>query len=89
MDDIKEKTKKKGTLSDLEKFVPRFFNPCNDVAFKKVFLNHAHLTTSFLNSTLRLEGSRKIATVEFLPQERLPMTAESKKSILDVLMDDT
>ena len=71
-----------------EKFVPRFFNPCNDVAFKKVFLNHANLTTSFLNSTLRLEGDRKIVKVEFLPQERLPMTAESKKSILDVLCTD-
>ena len=75
-------------LDSEEKFVPRFFNPCNDVAFKKVFLNHANLTTSFLNSTLRLEGDRKIIKVEFLPQERLPMTAESKKSILDVLCTD-
>jgi predicted transposase/invertase (TIGR01784 family) len=69
-------------------FEPRFFNPRNDVAFKKVFVNHVELTRSFLNSTLRLEGSRKIQTVEFLPTERLPMTAESKKSILDVLCTD-
>jgi predicted transposase/invertase (TIGR01784 family) len=74
-----------GTSLDFE---PRFFNPRNDVAFKKVFVNHAELTKSFLNSTLRLEGSRKIQTVEFLPTERLPMTAESKKSILDVLCTD-
>jgi predicted transposase/invertase (TIGR01784 family) len=69
-------------------FEPRFFNPRNDVAFKKVFVNHVELTRSFLNSTLRLEGTRKIQTVEFLPTERLPMTAESKKSILDVLCTD-
>jgi len=69
-------------------FEPRFFNPRNDVAFKKVFVNHVELTRSFLNSTLRLEGSRKIQEVEFLPTERLPMTAESKKSILDVLCTD-
>jgi predicted transposase/invertase (TIGR01784 family) len=76
------------SVDSKDKFVPRFFNPCNDVAFKKVFLNHANLTTSFLNFTLRLEGDRKIVKVEFLPQERLLMTAESKKSILDVLCTD-
>ena len=65
----------------------RFFNPRNDVAFKKVF-QHAPLTLSFLNSTLRLTADRQIKTIEFLPTEQLPMTAESKKSILDVLCTD-
>lgn len=69
-------------------FVQRYFNPRNDVAFKKVFVDHPDLTLSFLNSTLRLHGSRTIKTIEFLPTERLPMTAESKKSILDVLCTD-
>ncbi len=73
---------------DPQAFVPRFFNPRNDVAFKKVFVNHVELTRSFLNSTLRLEGGRKIEKIEFLPPERLPMTGESKKSILDVLCTD-
>ena len=77
-----------GNQLDFSPFEPRFFNPRNDVAFKKVFVNHVELTRSFLNSTLRLEGSRRIQTVEFLPTERLPMTAESKKSILDVLCTD-
>jgi predicted transposase/invertase (TIGR01784 family) len=69
-------------------FEPRFFNPRNDVAFKKVFVNHVDLTRSFLNAVLRLEDRRKIKTVEFLPTERLPITAEAKKSVLDVLCTD-
>lgn len=73
---------------DPGEFEPRFFNPRNDVAFKKVFVQHEDLTRSFLNSTLRLTGERRIRSVEFLPTERLPMTAESKKSILDVLCTD-
>ena len=68
-------------------FEARFFSPRNDVAFKKVF-QHEAITLSFLNSTLRLRGDRQIKTVQFLPTEQLPMTAESKKSILDVLCID-
>jgi len=82
------KATKEDFPAKFEDFVPRFFNPCNDVAFKKVFVNHVELTKSFLNSTLRLEGKRTIQAVEFLPTERLPMTPESKKSILDVLCTD-
>lgn len=41
-----------------------------------------------MNSTLKLEGLRKIEAIEFLPVERLPRTAESKKSIVDVLCTD-
>ena len=63
----------------------RFFDLRNDVAFKKVFVGHPDLTISFLNSTLRLTGERRLVSVDFLSGERLPMTAESKKSILDVL----
>ncbi|HQS84279.1 MAG: hypothetical protein B7Y25_05145 [Alphaproteobacteria bacterium 16-39-46] len=73
------------STDDNSRFEPRFFDPRNDVAFKKVFVDHVDLTKSFLNSTLRLEGEKKIKTVEFLPTEQLPRTSESKKSILDVL----
>jgi predicted transposase/invertase (TIGR01784 family) len=66
----------------------RFFDPCNDVAFKKVFNEHKDLTISFLNATLRLEGNRRIEAIDFLPQELLPMISESKKSILDVKCTD-
>lgn len=71
----------------LPEFQARFFNPRNDVAFKKVF-QHETLTRSFLNSTLHLTDDRQIKSIEFLPTEQLPMTAESKKSILDVLCTD-
>jgi len=77
-----------GEESNNQEFETRFFNPRNDVAFKKVFVQHEDLTRSFLNSTLRLRGSRQIQSVEFLPTERLPITSESKKSILDVLCTD-
>lgn len=73
--------------NDLQSFEARYFNVTNDVAFKKVFL-HPALTLSFLNSTLRLTGERQIKTVDFLPTEQLPMTSESKKSILDVMCTD-
>ena len=76
------------STDDYSGFESRFFDPRNDVAFKKVFVDHSDLTKSFLNSTLRLEGGRKIQTVEFLPTEQLPKTSESKKSILDVLCTD-
>lgn len=65
-----------------------FYDLCNDVAFKKVFNEHDTLTIKFLNATLRLEGDRQIRSVQFLPQELLPKTAESKKSILDVKCTD-
>ena len=76
------------SITSFSGFEPRFFDPRNDVAFKKVFVDHEDLTKSFLNSTLRLHGGRKIQKVEYLPTERLPRTSESKKSILDVLCTD-
>ena len=75
---------KKNTID----YEPRYFDPRNDVAFKKVFQDHEDLTKSFLNATLRLQGEKSISKVEYLPTERLPMTSESKKSILDVLCTD-
>lgn len=37
---------------------------------------------------MRLTDDRQIKSIQFLPTEQLPMTAESKKSILDVLCTD-
>lgn len=65
-----------------------FYDPCNDIAFKKVFNEHKDLTISFLNAVLRLTGDRSIVDVDFLPQECLPLIEESKKSILDVRCTD-
>lgn len=65
-----------------------FYDLCNDVAFKKVFNQHEQLTIKFLNATLKLEGERQIQSLVFVPQELLPKTSESKKSILDVKCTD-
>lgn len=66
----------------------RFFDPCNDIAFKKMFNEHPDRTISFLNAVLRLEGDRRIRSLEFLPQEQLPFISESKFSVLDVRCTD-
>ncbi|PKY39896.1 hypothetical protein RhiirA4_453181 [Rhizophagus irregularis] len=57
----------------------RFFNPNNDVAFRKIFAikQNKPLLLSFLNSILRREGNNIIEEVELLPQN-------STKSILNV-----
>ena len=65
-----------------------FLDPTNDVAFKKVFLENKDLTTHFLNAALQLPQDKQIESLIFLPQERLPNIAESKRSILDVLCRD-
>ena len=69
---------------------PRYLNPGNDVAFKKLFgtENHKPLLISFLNAILKLEGRRKIKSIELLPQEQVPLNKDSKTSTLDVRCTD-
>ncbi|PKY31161.1 hypothetical protein RhiirB3_393128 [Rhizophagus irregularis] len=57
----------------------RFFNPNNDVAFRKIFAieQNKPLLLSFLNSILRRKGNNIIEEVKLLPQN-------STKSILNV-----
>lgn len=74
--------------SDKKEGKSMFYDPKNDIAFKKVFLNHDDLTVHFLNAALQLKGDKAIKNVSFLPQERLPDIAESKRSILDVFCKD-
>ena len=70
--------------------VRRFFDPKNDVAFKKVFgvEQNKPLLLSFLNSILRREDDNMIEEVELLSQELTPRYEDSKKSILDVSCRD-
>ncbi|CAG8541802.1 12900_t:CDS:2, partial [Funneliformis caledonium] len=70
--------------------VRRFFNPKNDVAFKKIFgvKQNKLFLLSFLNLILRREGDNMIEEVELLPQELSPQYEDSKKSILDVSCQD-
>ena len=68
----------------------RYLDPGNDIAFKKLFNkeDHKSLLISYLNAILELEGRRKIKSIEFLPQEQIPLNKESKTSILDVRCTD-
>ncbi|CAG8791990.1 19147_t:CDS:2 [Gigaspora margarita] len=58
-----------------------FFNPKNDIAFKKIFgvEQNKSLLLSFLNSILRQEGDNMIEEVELLTQELPPQYEDSKK----------
>ncbi len=69
----------------------QFLNPCNDVAFKKIFgsENHKNITISFLNSILEYTGDRAIQTIQFLNTEQLALVRDEKKeNILDVMCVD-
>jgi predicted transposase/invertase (TIGR01784 family) len=66
----------------------RFYDPCNDVAFKRVFGHSTDLTVSFLNAIFRFTGDRVIRKVSFPTASAAPQTVESKKSILDIKCTD-
>ncbi len=67
-----------------------FLNPCNDVAFKRIFGSEEHksITISFLNSILELTGNRAIVSITFLNTEQLPQTPDKKDNIIDVFCVD-
>jgi len=65
----------------------RYLSPKNDVTFKKVFGEHAHLLKSFLNALLPLDG-REIVELEYLPPELVPETPLHKNTIVDVRCRD-
>lgn len=65
----------------------RYFDPKNDVAFKKVF-SHPGILIHFLNTTLRLPDSRKIVSLDYLPQEQLPRIVTEKRGVVDIKVKD-
>ena len=68
----------------------QFLNPCNDVAFKKIFGSeeHKNVTISFLNSILEYTGDRQITDVQFLNTEQKGVMPGKKDNILDILCID-
>ena len=68
----------------------RFLNPCNDVAFKKIFgsENHKDITISFLNSVLENTDEKSIQEVQFLNTEQKRILKDKKENILDILCTD-
>ncbi len=67
-----------------------FLDPCNDVAFKKIFGSEAHkrVTISFLNSILEFAGDSAIADIQFMPTEQKRIMKDKKDNILDILCTD-
>src|SRR5271170_4258529 len=77
-----------------------FLNPCNDVAFKKIFGSESYkeIPISFLNSILENTGEKTITSIVFIqgsPLEQsgngvkqLPQTNEKKENILDICCVD-
>ncbi len=68
----------------------QFLNPCNDVAFKKIFGSeeHKNVTISFLNSILEFTGEQEITNVQFLNTEQKRILQGKKDNILDILCTD-
>jgi predicted transposase/invertase (TIGR01784 family) len=69
----------------------KFLDPCNDIAFKKLFgsQERKNLTISFLNSILEYKGDSLITNVEFLNTEQNSLLRDEKKeNFLDILCTD-
>jgi PD-(D/E)XK nuclease family transposase len=60
----------------------------NDFVFRRIFATHADLLCALLNDLLERTGDQTIETIEYLPNEQLPLAVGSKLSILDVRCRD-
>ena len=68
----------------------RYLDPKADLAFKRVFGEHAHLLKSFLNALLPLPADGLIESLEYLTPEQVPeVPGLFKNSIVDVKCKDT
>ena len=68
----------------------RYLDPKADLAFKRVFGEHAHLLKSFLNALLPLPADGLIESLEYLTSEQVPeVPGLFKNSIVDVKCKDT
>ena len=68
--------------------MPRYLDPKTDIVFKKIFGQHPHLLKSFLNSVLPLPENGLIASLEYLPNEQVPVIPAFKYTIADVRCTD-
>jgi predicted transposase/invertase (TIGR01784 family) len=67
----------------------RYLDPKVDLAFKRVFGEHAHLLKSFLNALLPLPDNAPIESLEYLTPEQVPeVPGLFKNSIVDVKCRD-
>ncbi|MEI7983330.1 MAG: PD-(D/E)XK nuclease family transposase, partial [Bacteroidota bacterium] len=70
--------------------LPKYFNPQNDIAFKKIFGSEKNkdILIHFLNDMLQFKAKKSIKHVEFLKTVQDPEIASKKTSILEVLCKD-
>ncbi|MEI6435272.1 MAG: PD-(D/E)XK nuclease family transposase [Bacteroidota bacterium] len=60
----------------------RYFDPKNDLTFKKVFGEHPRLLKNFLNAILPFEENGEIESHEYLPAEMAPQIPAIKTQLL-------
>ncbi|MDR2474697.1 MAG: Rpn family recombination-promoting nuclease/putative transposase [Bacteroidales bacterium] len=65
-----------------------YLDPKNDLTFKRIFGEHAHLCMSLLNSMLPLDEAHRIVELEYMPAELTPAIPGLKNSIVDVRCKD-
>ncbi|MEM7496213.1 MAG: Rpn family recombination-promoting nuclease/putative transposase [Myxococcota bacterium] len=67
-----------------------FFDPTNDVAFRKLFgdKKHSAVIIDFLNAALEFKGQKRIARIDKLGEHQLPPEHQTKETILDVHCHD-
>lgn len=68
----------------------QYLSPRNDYGFKKLFGNkdHKDLTISFLNAILGRTKEDAIKSISFKETENIPLTADGRRSFLDVYCTD-
>lgn len=65
----------------------KYYDPRNDIAFRKVFGEHKRLCISFINALLPLE--EPVKSIEYLTPDMLPESPGHKNSSVDVRCRDT
>jgi predicted transposase/invertase (TIGR01784 family) len=76
-------------MTSNKKVTGRYLDPKIDLAFKRLFGEHADLLISLLNALMPLPADAPIESIEYLPAESIPeIPALEKYSIVDVRCRD-
>lgn len=66
----------------------KYLDPKADLTFKKIFAGHPDLLISLLNALLPLKRNQQIKSIEYLPNELVPVDPLHKDTIVDVRCRD-
>ena len=67
--------------------MPRYLDPTNDFAFRRVFCDKNRLI-SFLNAIMKLPKGNHIVDLRYIPQEQIPELIHCKSSLIDIKCQD-